>query len=170
MLYYTAVNWWFSAFRVDGTRQLSVQRRSYNVIYGSGVNYGNTDLLFTSHQTDNWPVSCCYDGRRGPEDCHACLHALTQADGKQEQIPIGQCSESQMNFAVVGTGQQIGPDKTPLKVGSHIFPSPTQCQDNLIFFFSFLENKTFIPPPLFALSICISKKSHRDLLCIFTSD
>lgn len=25
------------------------------------MNYGNTDLPFTSHQTDNWPVSCCYD-------------------------------------------------------------------------------------------------------------
>lgn len=140
------------------------------MIYGSGVNYGNTDLLFTSHQTDNWPVSCCYDSRRGAGRASRLLHALTQADGKQELIPIGQSSESQMNLGFAGTGRQIRPDK---KVGSYIFPSPTQCQHNLIlFFFPFLENKTFIPPPppLFALSICISKKSHRDLLCIFTSD
>lgn len=91
-------------------RLLSVQRRSYNVIYGSGVNYGNTDLLFTSHQTDNWPVSFCYDSRRRPGDRHTCLHVLTQADGKQEQIPIGQCSEMQMNFGFARTGQQIRPD------------------------------------------------------------
>lgn len=65
MPYYAAVNWSFSAFRVNSTHQFPVLRRSYNVIYGSGVNYGNTDLPFTSHQTDNWPVSCCYDRRRG---------------------------------------------------------------------------------------------------------
>lgn len=71
--------------------QLPVQRRSYNVIYGSGVNYGNTDLPFTSHQTDNWPVSCCYDRRRGREHCHACLHVLMQANGKWDQIHIKCC-------------------------------------------------------------------------------
>lgn len=118
------------------------------MIYGCGVNYGNTDLPFTSHQTDNWPVSCCYDRRRGPEDCNACLHALAQADGKQEQILIGQCSESQMNFdsLELRTRPQIRPDKTALKVRSRIFPSLTQCQDNPRSLFSFLENKTFIPP------------------------
>lgn len=73
------------------------------MIYGCGVNYGNSDLPFTSHQTDNWPVSCCYDRRRGPGDCNACLHALAQADGGREQIPIGQCSESQMNFGSLET-------------------------------------------------------------------
>lgn len=52
------------------------------MIYGSGVNYGNTDLPFTSHQTDNWPVSCCYDRRRGQEHRHACLHVLMRAKGK----------------------------------------------------------------------------------------
>lgn len=146
------------------------------MIYGCGVNYGNSDLPFTSHQTDNWPVSCCYDRRRGPEDCNACLHALAQADGRREQIPIGQYSESQMNFGSLElrTQPQIWPDKTPLKVRSHTFPSQTQCQDNQIFFFSFFfffgEQNLHPPPPLFALSICISKKSHRDLLCIFTSD
>lgn len=146
------------------------------MIYGCGVNYGNSDLPFTSHQTDNWPVSCCDDSRRGPEDCNACLHALAQADGRREQIPIGQYSESQMNFGSLElrTRPQIWPDKTPLKVRSHIFPSQTQCQDNQIFFFLLLllfwRTKPSSPPPLFALPICISKKSHRDLLCIFTSD
>lgn len=128
-------------------------RGSYKVIYGCGVSYGNTDLPFTSHQTDNRPVSCCYDSGRGPEDCNACLHALAQADGRQEQIPIGRYSESQMNFGSLElrTQPQIWPDKTPLKVRSRIFPSQTQCQDNQIFlvFFSFLENKTFIPPHLY---------------------
>lgn len=166
MLYYTAVNWWFSAFRVDGTRQLSVHRRPYNVIYGSGVNYGNTDLLFTSHQTDNWPVSCCYDSRRGPEDCHACLHALTQADGKQEQIPIGRCSESQMNEP----GSRSGLTKHRQRCELIFFLLQHNVKTIGYFFFSFLENKTFIPPTFVCTSICISKKSHRDLLCIFTSD
>lgn len=62
------------------------------MIYGSGVNYGNTDLPFTSHQTDNWPVSCCYDRRwRGGEGkggwdkqhCRACLDVRMQANGSR---------------------------------------------------------------------------------------
>lgn len=62
------------------------------MIYGSGVNYGNTDLPFTSHQTDNWPVSCCYDRRRrrgsgggggGKQHCRACLDVPMQANGSR---------------------------------------------------------------------------------------
>ncbi|CAG04969.1 unnamed protein product [Tetraodon nigroviridis] len=68
------------------------------------------DRVQIKPEKDNWPVSCCYDSGRRPGDCHACLHALTQADGKQEQIPIGPRSERQMNFGFAGAGQQIGPD------------------------------------------------------------
>lgn len=59
------------------------------MIYASGVNYGNTDLPFTSYQTDNWPVSCCYDRKRrggeggGKQHCRACLDVPMQANGSR---------------------------------------------------------------------------------------
>lgn len=55
------------------------------MIYGSGVNYGNTDLPFTSHQTDNWPVSCCYDRRRG---AGALSRLFTCSDAVERQIGV----------------------------------------------------------------------------------
>lgn len=61
------------------------------MIYGCGVNYGNTDLPLTSHQTDNWPVSCYYEEGGGQEHRHGCLHVLMQANGKKGEIHIGCC-------------------------------------------------------------------------------
>lgn len=143
-------------------------QRSYNVIYGSGVNYGNTDLPFTSHQTDNWPVSCCYG--RGARRLSR-LFARTDAGGRRTGADSYRTVFWESNEFWLGFKSEGGGRTNAAEGGiSYLFPSPTQCQDNLIFFFTFGEQNLPPPPPLFALSICISKKSHRDLLCIFTSD
>lgn len=48
-----------------------------------GVNYGNTDLPFTSHQTDNCPLSCCCDRRsRRRAWSRDCLDAGSQMFGR----------------------------------------------------------------------------------------
>lgn len=189
----------FSAVRVNSTRQLPVQGRSYNVIYGSGVNYGNTDLPFTSHQTDNWPVSCCYDRRRGKNTvmpvymfwCKRMANKTRFISDAAFDIWIGIKNVALVKFWVhvffimptqLQQHYQLWPwsYKMPLKAVSHIYIYIFFAQQNVMtvpslrFLFLFWrrrkKKKNPSPPPLFALSICISKKSHWDLLCIFTSD
>ena len=140
------------------------------MIYGSGENYGNTDLPLTSHQTDNWAVSCCYDRRRGWEHCHPCLHVVLQANGKHDKIYIECClwymSRSQTfgcGFSGYGVFYHAHAFaimlwalalviQNAIRGGISHFSAPARCQDNTIseiFFFFFLlskkkKKKTFI--------------------------
>lgn len=160
MLYYTEVNWSFSAFRVSSTRQLPVQRRSYNVIYGCGVNYGNTDLPFTSYQTDNWAVSCCYDRMRGENTVMPLYMGWCRRMANRTRfisdaafdiwILVRNCLNAR-SYVFYHSIIRPWSFKMPLIVVSHIFLSE---QDVMtipslrIFFFLLFWKKTFISPHL----------------------
>lgn len=160
--------------------QLRVQRRSYNVIYGSGVNYGNTDLPFTSHQTDNWPVSCCYDRRRGVRSLSrlfACCtegerqtgldpyHTLPLIYEQESQVWLGDLSERGIFWRMLATALQVHLTFFLPGIKSRFFYFYFLTS---LYLFIFKNKKTI--STFVCTSICISKKSHWDLLCIFTSD
>lgn len=143
--------------------QLGVQRRSYNVIYGSGVNYGNTDLPFTSHQTDNWPVSCCYDRRRGVRSL-SCLfacctegerqtgldpyHTLPLIYEQESQVWLGDLSERGIFWRMLATAVQVH---------LNIFPSRHKV---MIFIYLFLFIFYFLRTKNHLLHLCLHFHLH----------
>lgn len=141
------------------------QRRSYNVIYGSGVNYGNIDLPFTSHQADNWPVSCCYDRRRGQGRCHACFHVpIANRSRFVSDAAFDSCTGVQNLAFFLWGGEwklknlnvclRVAPAlvwQNAIKGGIAHFFFPAECHDNTIseifMFFLFLKKKDHPHPP-----------------------
>lgn len=140
--------------------QLGVQRRSYNVIYGSGVNYGNADLPFTSHQTDNRPVSCCYDRRRGVRSLSrlfACCtegerqtgldpyHTLPLIYEQESQVWLGDLSECGIFWRALATALQV----------RLTFPSRQKVEIFLLLFIFFKNKKN-----LHLLHLCLHFHLH----------